>query len=176
MLEFDKNSILLGGLLNGIKSSFTSADNEKKTVLDCGESGSTLRFLLPITLLFDKEITLTGSPRLLERGAGLYEKMCLDHGLYFKESENGITVKGPLKAGTYTLNGGISSQYFSGMLFALSTLEGDSELKVEGVLQSRPYVELTIKAHCGFRNKNKTDPGGIFHRRRTKVFKPGKRG
>ena len=161
-VEFDKNSILLGGLLNGIKSSFTSADNEKKTVLDCGESGSTLRFLLPITLLFDMEITLTGSPRLLERGAGLYEKMCLDHGLYFKKSENGITVKGPLKAGTYTLNGGISSQYFSGMLFALSTLEGDSELKVEGVLQSRPYVELTIKALADFGIKTKRIPAGFF--------------
>lgn len=158
-VEFEENSLLLGGLPRGIKN---PCGHEKEIILDCGESGSTLRFLLPVALLFEREITLTGSQRLLERGAGLYEKMCLDHGLYFKKSENGITVKGPLKAGTYTLNGGISSQYFSGMLFALSTLEEDSELRVEGVLQSRPYVELTVKALSDFGIKIKRIPAGFF--------------
>lgn len=150
-VDFEGDSVTLGGL-----------KPSGKAVLDCNESGSTLRFLLPIALLSDSEITLTGSKRLMERGVGLYGEMCEKHGLFFEKNEKGITVKGPLKAGKYTINGGLSSQYFSGMLFALSTLPEDSTLKVEGLLQSRPYVEMTIKALADFGIMIKRIPGGFF--------------
>lgn len=150
-VDFENDTALVGGLCP-----------KEEAQLDCRESGSTLRFMLPLALLGNKEITLTGSPRLMERGAGLYEQMCSEHGLFFENKDGKITVKGPLKPGKYSIDGSLSSQYFSGMLFALSTLDGDSELKVKGKLQSRPYVNMTIKALADFGVKIERIPGGFF--------------
>ena len=150
-VDFENDTALVGGLCP-----------KEEAQLDCRESGSTLRFMLPLALLGGKEITLTGSPRLMERGAGLYEQMCSEHGLFFENKDGKITVKGPLKPGKYSIDGSLSSQYFSGMLFALSTLDGDSELKVKGKLQSRPYVNMTIKALADFGVKIERIPGGFF--------------
>ena len=150
-VDFENDTALVGGLCP-----------KEEALLDCRESGSTLRFMLPLALLGNKEITLTGSPRLMERGAGLYEQMCSEHGLFFENKDGKITVKGPLKPGKYSIDGSLSSQYFSGMLFALSTLDGDSELKVKGKLQSRPYVNMTIKALADFDVKIERIPGGFF--------------
>lgn len=150
-VDFENDTALVGGLCP-----------KEEAQLDCRESGSTLRFMLPLALLGGKEITLTGSPRLMERGAGLYEQMCSEHGLFFENKDGKITIKGPLKPGKYSIDGSLSSQYFSGMLFALSTLDGDSELKVKGKLQSRPYVNMTIKALADFGVKIERIPGGFF--------------
>ncbi len=150
-VDFENDTALVGGLCP-----------KEEAQLDCRESGSTLRFMLPLALLGGKEITLTGSPRLMERGAGLYEQMCSEHGLFFENKDGKITVKGPLKPGKYSIDGSLSSQYFSGMLFALSTLDGDSELKVKGKLQSRPYVNMTIKALADFGVKIERIPSGFF--------------
>lgn len=150
-VDFENDTALVGGLCP-----------KEEAQLDCRESGSTLRFMLPLALLGGKEITMTGSPRLMERGAGLYEQMCGEHGLFFENKDGKITVKGPLKPGKYSIDGSLSSQYFSGMLFALSTLDGDSELKVKGKLQSRPYVNMTIKALADFGVKIERIPGGFF--------------
>lgn len=150
-VDFENDTALVGGLRP-----------KEEAQLDCRESGSTLRFMLPLALLGNKEITLTGSPRLMERGAGLYEQMCGEHGLFFENKDGKITVKGPLKPGKYSIDGSLSSQYFSGMLFALSTLDGDSELKVKGKLQSRPYVNMTIKTLDDFGVKIERIPGGFF--------------
>lgn len=150
-VDFENDTALVGGLCP-----------KEEAQIDCRESGSTLRFMLPLALLGGKEITLTGSPRLMERGAGLYEQMCSEHGLFFENKDGKITVKGPLKPGKYSIDGSLSSQYFSGMLFALSTLDGDSELKVKGKLQSRPYVNMTIKALADFGVKIERIPGGFF--------------
>ena len=150
-VDFENDTALVGGLCP-----------KEEAQLDCRESGSTLRFMLPLALLGGKEITLTGSPRLMERGAGLYEQMCGEHGLFFENKDGKITVKGPLKPGKYSIDGSLSSQYFSGMIFALSTLDGDSELKVKGKLQSRPYVNMTIKALADFGVKIERIPGGFF--------------
>ena len=150
-VDFENDTALVGGLCP-----------KEEAQLDCRESGSTLRFMLPLALLGGKEITMTGSPRLMERGAGLYEQMCGEHGLFFENKDGKITVKGPLKPGKYSIDGSLSSQYFSGMIFALSTLDGDSELKVKGKLQSRPYVNMTIKALADFGVKIERIPGGFF--------------
>lgn len=150
-VDFENDTALVGGLCP-----------KEEAQLDCRESGSTLRFMLPLALLGGKEITMTGSPRLMERGAGLYEQMCGEHRLFFENKDGKITVKGPLKPGKYSIDGSLSSQYFSGMIFALSTLDGDSELKVKGKLQSRPYVNMTIKALADFGVKIERIPGGFF--------------
>ena len=139
----------------------------------CRESGSTLRFLLPTALRRSEPVTLTGSPRLLERGVGVYEQLCGAHGLYFKQNESGITVRGPLTSGRFTVAGNISSQFISGLMFALPTLQGDSELVIVDGIESGSYIELTRKALSDFGIKiEKTDtgffiPGGQTYQNRT---------
>lgn len=113
------------------------------TRLDCGESGSTLRFLLPICLLSSVPVVLTGSRRLLERPLTMYENLCCEQGLTFIRTESGITVCGPLSAGVYRMTGNISSQFITGMLFALSLLDQESILEVTPPFESRSYVNIT---------------------------------
>ena len=120
------------------------------TTLFCNESGSTLRFLIPICLLFNKEITLTGSERLFKRSLSIYEEMCGAQGIYFLQKENSVTLKGKLSAGKYTVRGDVSSQFISGLMFALSQLEEDSEINITGKIESASYLNLTIKALADF--------------------------
>lgn len=119
--------------------------------LNCRESGSTLRFLIPIAWLSGKEITFVGSKRLLERSQKVYEQIAKDYGLTFEKREDSITVKGPLCAGEYFINGNISSQFITGLLFALSALSGDSRIIVNTDIESEPYVDLTIAAMSEFK-------------------------
>ncbi len=118
--------------------------------LDCFESGSTLRFLLPLCLTTGEEITLCGRPSLLSRPMGEYEKICAEKGLLFKRYEKGITVRGPLTSGTYTLKGDVSSQFISGLLFALPLLNGDSEIIITPPPTSKPYRDMTVEAQKSF--------------------------
>ena len=121
-----------------------------KVVLPCRESGSTMRFFLPIVLLSSHECTLTGAPSLLRRPMTVYEELCRTHGLYYSSNEQGITVKGPLVSGDYTLPGNISSQFISGMLFALSQLDGVSRIRILPPVESRSYIDLTLSALKSF--------------------------
>ena len=136
------NTVFMGGI-------DFSADVSGKTLF-CNESGSTLRFMIPICLLFNREITLTGSERLFKRSLEVYEQMCAAQGLYFKQTENSVTVKGRLSSGKYSVRGDISSQFISGLMFALSLIQGDSEINIEGKLESASYLGLTIKALADF--------------------------
>lgn len=117
---------------------------KENTVLDCFESGSTLRFMLPICLLGNKKITLTGTKRLFERPLDVFEEMCDKKGLFYEKNENSVTVCGPLNAGEYAVRGDISSQFITGLLLALAFLKGDSTLTILGDAQSRPYIDITI--------------------------------
>ncbi len=119
--------------------------------LNCRESGSTLRFLIPIAWLSGKEITFVGSKRLLERSQSVYEQIAKDYGLTFDKGEDSITVKGPLAAGEYFINGNISSQFITGLLLALSALSGDSRIIVNTDIESEPYVDLTMAAMAEFK-------------------------
>ena len=112
--------------------------------LPCGESGSTLRLLLPLALLSGREMTFTGSKRLFERPLSVYETLCRERGLRFAQGETSLTVCGPLRPGSFTVPGGVSSQFASGLLFALPLLDGDSTLRLTPPLVSRPYLELTL--------------------------------
>ncbi|MBE6750486.1 MAG: 3-phosphoshikimate 1-carboxyvinyltransferase [Ruminococcaceae bacterium] len=124
--------------------------NLKSNVLFCNESGSTLRFLLPVCLLFDKEITLKGSERLFSRSLSVYKELCESQGIYFSETTTGVTVKGKLQSGKYSVRGDISSQFISGLIFALSCLQGESTIEITGDIESGSYLSLTIKALADF--------------------------
>lgn len=115
-----------------------------ENTLNCSESGSTLRFLIPIALTKNREITFTGSRKLFERPLNIYEDIAKKNGFLFKKSEQSLTVKGRLKSGVYTIRGDISSQFITGLLFALSVSEGDSLIKITPPFESRSYVLITI--------------------------------
>ena len=83
----------------------------KSNVINCNESGSTLRFLLPICLLFNREITLCGTVRLFERSLSIYEQICKSQGIKFTKTQNSVTVCGKLTSGKYSVSGNISSQF-----------------------------------------------------------------
>ena len=123
--------------------------NEKQienAVFDCKESGSTLRFFIPVVLATGaKNCTFSGSERLLARGIKEYEKLFENSDVKINSDEKSIEISGTLSAGNYEISGEVSSQYTTGMLFALSVLDGKSTLKITGNAESRAYVDMTIK-------------------------------
>ncbi len=123
--------------------------------MDCGESGSTLRFLLPVCCALGSHPTapagftcvITCHGRLPERPLSpLYEEL-IAHGAYLSpKGSNPLVVQGKLSAGDYRVDGGVSSQFISGLLLALPLLEEDSTLTVTGKRESVPYIEMTLDA------------------------------
>lgn len=124
----------------------TAKSQIENAVFDCKESGSTLRFFIPVVLATSaKNCTFLGSERLLARGIKEYEKLFENSDVKIKSDEKSIEVNGTLSAGNYEISGEVSSQYTTGMLFALSVLDGKSTLKITGNAESRAYVDMTIK-------------------------------
>ena len=134
-----------------------------RPVLNCNESGSTLRFFIPISLVFADEAVFKGTERLIERGVGIYEDMLAQSGVTFEKTRGSITVKGSLKPGSYTMRGDVSSQFASGMLFSLPLLEGDSTLTVTQPVESRSYIDITLDALKNFGIEIKEHPENTFH-------------
>ena len=118
--------------------------------VDCCESGSTLRFLIPLASLTGQEVTFVGRGRLMERPQSVYEALYREQGLRFAQSHSGLTVEGALSSGDYTLAGNVSSQFISGLLFALPLLAGDSTLHLIPPVESRSYIEMTRAAQAAF--------------------------
>lgn len=114
--------------------------------LPCRECGSTLRFFVPLCLLGGGEATLTGSGTLLARPLGVYADICKTQGLLFETHKNSLRVRGPLRAGAFELPGDVSSQFVSGLLFALPLLEGDSVIELRPPVESRAYIDMTLEA------------------------------
>ncbi len=113
--------------------------------IDCLESGSTLRFLIPIALLTGKEVTFTGKGRLAERPLTPYYKIFEEQKIkYSCKGELPLTLEGKLKPGEYEIPGDVSSQFITGLLFALPLLGEDSKIIVTTELESKGYVDLTI--------------------------------
>ena len=113
---------------------------------DCGESGSTLRFLIPIALAVAGGGVFTGHGRLMERPQkpyfGLFDQRRISH-----HQEDGVlTVQGHLTPGEYQLAGNVSSQFFTGLLFALPLLDGPSTVVSTTALESADYITMTINA------------------------------
>ncbi len=121
-----------------------------KTPLCCRESGSTLRFFIPLALLSGEKTDFTGSDTLLSRPLGVYTDLCEKQKLSFSRENGGVTVKGPLRPGTFDIPGDISSQFITGLLFALPLLEEDSVIRLIPPVESRSYIELTLSALLAF--------------------------
>jgi len=125
-------------------------DPARPAVIDCNESGSTLRFLLPIAALREHETVFLGRGRLLQRPLDIYADIFAKSGVAFVHDEREARVRGPFRAGVYTLSGDVSSQFVSGLLFALPLVDGDSEIRLATPLQSRQYVDLTVDVMSRF--------------------------
>ena len=126
---------------------FMTAENP---VLSCRESGSTLRFFIPLALCLGREVTLRGSRRLFERPLEIYEALCREKGFAFAKTEDTLTLCGKLSSGHYAIRGDVSSQFITGLVFALIYLGGDSEIEIVPPFESRSYVNLTLSALRSF--------------------------
>ena len=119
--------------------------------LNCRESGNTLRFMIPLCLTTGKRITLNGSKRLMERPQSVYEEICRHNGFLYEKGDSCVTVQGNIGSRferyshTY-IDGSVSSQFITGMIFALLSLKGEHYIYIEEPFESRSYVELTISA------------------------------
>lgn len=116
-----------------------------KKEIFCLESGSTLRFFIPIFSLCNQEVIFTGQGRLLQRPQKVYEDIFHEQGLDFVQSEDGIHIHQSLQAGSYTMKGDVSSQFISGLLFVLPLLKEDSTLHILPPFESKSYVDLTLQ-------------------------------
>lgn len=121
----------------------------KGGTLDCGESGSTLRFLISVAAVLGADATVTGAGKLPQRPMAALTDVLAAHGMDFERhatEELPVTCRGTLHGGRFTLPGNISSQYLTGLLFALPLAAVDSEIEVVGGLTSASYIDMTIDA------------------------------
>lgn len=124
---------------------FLESDNKKAhSVYSCRESGSTLRFFIPIALSRGGVCEFKGTKRLISRGISVYEQICEKQNIAIKYTENSIIFDGKLHPDTFEVRGDISSQFITGLFFALPLLDGDSTVKITTALESRPYIDITI--------------------------------
>ena len=111
---------------------------------DCGESGSTLRFLIPVALVVQGGGVFTGRGRLMERPQKPYFDIFDEKGIFYEQKDGALTVRGKLFPGEYLLPGNVSSQFVTGLLCALPLLESGSEIVLTSSLESRGYVDMTL--------------------------------
>ena len=116
------------------------------SVLRCRESGSTLRFMIPLCLLSGSSMRLEGSETLLSRPLSVYEDLCRKQNLMLAREPGGLKVQGQLLPGEFAVPGDISSQFVSGLLFALPLLTQDSLIRLIPPVESRSYLNLTLQA------------------------------
>ena len=114
--------------------------------LDCGESGSTLRFFIPIALAVAGGGIFTGHGRLMERPQGPYFQLFDKKGIFYEQKDGVLTVRGALTPGEYVLPGNVSSQFFTGLLFALPLLDGVSAVVSSTEIASQAYITMTLEA------------------------------
>ena len=117
--------------------------------LDCGESGSTLRFFLPIALAVAGGGVFTGQGRLMARPQGPYLDLFREKGIFCEQTDGTLTVRGTLEPGEYHLPGNVSSQFFTGLLFALPLLDGPSTIVPTTAVESWDYILMTLDALTG---------------------------
>ncbi len=133
-------------------------EDYKVPVLDCRECGSTLRFMIPLcTLMYssnmipgNQSIRLTGSERLLSRPLDVYDKLFEYTYVTFSHNSADVEIEGGLNPGDYTVDGNVSSQFISGLLFTLPKLNADSRLHIIPPIESRPYIDITIQVLKSF--------------------------
>ena len=121
-----------------------NAEGPDLPLLDCGESGSTLRFLIPLALVLRGDGIFTGRGRLMERPQKPYFDIFDEKGIFYEQKDGALTVRGALTPGEYRLPGNVSSQFVTGLLYALPLLDGDSEIILTSKLESKGYVNMTL--------------------------------
>ena len=114
--------------------------------LDCGESGSTLRFLIPIALAVAGGAEFSGRGRLMQRPQKPYFDLFDQMGIKYEQKDDRLRVEGRLRAGEYRMAGNVSSQFFTGLLYALPLLVGQSQIIPTTALESEDYIRMTIQA------------------------------
>ena len=145
--KIDQSTITIDGLGKGKPI----LQSDRLVHFDCGESGSTLRFLIPIALAVAGGGVFTGHGRLMERPQKPYFDVFDKKGISYQLQDGSLTVCGTLKSGEYALAGNVSSQFFTGLLYALPYVDGTSLLRSTTALESQSYIDMTIDAlqKCG---------------------------
>lgn len=130
---------------------YGASKGEKARSAPCGESGSTLRFLMPLALDGGPRVRFTGKGRLMQRPLDIYRRLFAEQGVLWEDEPDAITLQGRLRAGQFEVPGDVSSQFISGLLLALPRLDGESIIRLTGEVESRGYIELTLAAlaRCG---------------------------
>ena len=142
-------------------------------VLDCGESGSTLRFLLPIVCALGCEADFKMAGRLPSRPLSPLREELEAHGVSMSEAgSNPLRVSGRICAGEYKIRGDVSSQFISGLLFALSITEGESRILLTSAIESAPYINMTLKTLYDFGADISIDELGFTVRGTKKLISP----
>lgn len=147
----------------------------KESTFPCHESGSTLRFMIPLAMLPGKTVTFTGAGRLIKRPITPYLKCFEELNIpYIYNGQLPLTTNGPLVPGVYRLPGNVSSQFVTGLLYALPLLDSDSKIELTTVLESKGYVDMTIEvlSQFGVRVENQSYetfliPGRQTYKQRT---------
>lgn len=136
-IQRDKNSLIVKG---------NSQLHVKNSNINCFQSGSTMRFLIPIVATIGEKAIFTGEGRLVERPLDIYYSIFDDQKIYYRNSQGKLplTLKGKLKPGEYRVKGNVSSQFITGLLFALPLLNEDSTIYITTELESKPYVDITL--------------------------------
>ena len=142
-IEVNDRSVIVQGI-----NSFM----DKDITIDCNESGSTLRFLIPISIVNDNKVRFIGQGNLGKRPLKPYYDIFDEKNIDYSSKEDilDLNIKGRLKPGYFYVNGNISSQFISGLLFALPLLEEDSRLIINTELESKAYIDLTLAAMKDF--------------------------
>ena len=153
-------------LLHGLGNSIPQYRDGHCPIFDCCESGSTLRFMIPIALAVVGGGVFMGQGRLMERPQQPYFDIFKEKGIFYEQKDGQLTVKGELTPGVYTLPGNVSSQFVTGLLFAcvfaLPLLNGDSEILLTTELESRGYVDITRDAMKQYGVEVKLTKTGFF--------------
>ena len=140
-------------VLEGLGKKYISDGNDggffletkaKEAPLSCGESGSTLRFMIPLALVFRDHAEFVGEGRLMERPLDPYYPIFEQCGIIYRKEETRLSLEGRLKSGVFHLPGNLSSQFVSGLLMSLPLLSGDSRIILDSPLESTAYVDMTI--------------------------------
>jgi 3-phosphoshikimate 1-carboxyvinyltransferase len=145
-----------GGALTALGSAKPGVGGGR--VVDCNESGSTLRFLIPLAALSGGETLFLGRGRLMERPLGVYAEAFAGKGVEFSQDLRGVRVKGPFRGGECLVAGDVSSQFVSGLLLALPLTEKGGTVRLRGELESRQYVDMTIDVMRAFGAKVEETP------------------
>lgn len=137
-IEIDNRKVAVEGIL--------SSPNNEDFIVDCNESGSTLRFFVPITMLLNQKKTFIGKGNLGKRPLNVFYEIFDKQGIKYSYKKDilDLQVEGKLKPDTFYVRGDISSQFITGLLFALPLLNDDSKIVITSKLESKSYLDLTL--------------------------------